>query len=139
MPHFSDPLLIDIVIKAARRVNRKLCLSGTPCEITINPADGEMLTPDPVENQDLYDIILMQAECLLAQREYQIELRDADGGVLIRDGEQAVDTRAAGVARGTFFNSDHGPCAELKACLRDMKLNGACKAGGVGGPGKMVW
>jgi hypothetical protein len=135
MPLFSEPLLIQIVIKAARRVNRKLCITGTPCEITIDPATGDMLTPDPLEHQDLYDIVLMQAECMVAQREYQTELRDGGGGVLINDGEQTVDTRAAGVARGTFFNSDYSPCAELKDCLRDMKLSGPCG----GSPGKLVW
>ena len=137
MPLFSDPLLIQIVFKAARRVNRKLGLSNGPCEITIDPATGDMLTPDPATNEDLYDIVLMQAECLIAAREYQKELRDAEGGVLVKDGEQAVDTRAAGVARGTFYNSPYSPCAELKDCLRDMKLNGVC--GDTGGPGKLVW
>jgi hypothetical protein len=137
MPHFSEPLLIQIVIKAARRVNRKLGLTCTQWEITIDPADGEMLTPDPDENQDLYDIVLMQAECLISQREFQTELRNAEGGIMIRDGEQVVDQRAAGVARGTFYNSDYSPCAELKQCIRDMKLNGpGCQSGG---PGKLVW
>lgn len=140
MPTFSQQVLIQIVIKAARRVNRKLRLTGGPCEITIDPADGSMLTPDPDENQDLYDILLMQAECMIAQREYQTELRDGDGGVRVRDGEQEVDTRSVGIARGTFFDSDHGPCGELERCIRDMRLDGPCKAdGGAGGGGKLVW
>ena len=134
MPLFSEPLLIQIVIKAARRVNRKLCLTGTALEITIDPGTGDMLTPDPDENQDLYDIVLMQAECMVSQREYQSELRGADGGVVIRDGEQTVDTKSAGVARGTLFNSGFSPCAELKMCMRDMKLRGLGS-----GPGKLVW
>jgi len=137
MPLFSDPLLIQIVIKAARRVNRKLGLTNGPCEISIDPTTGDLLTPDPASNEDLYDIVLMQAECLIASREYQQELRDASGGVVIRDGEQTVDTKSAGVARGTFYNSPYGPCAELAICLRDMKLNGVCN--NKGGPGKLVW
>lgn len=139
MPAFSDPLLIQILIKAARRVNRKLRLTGGPCEITIDPATGDMLAPDPDENQDLYDIVLMQAECLISQREFQKELRDASGGVLVRDGEQTVDTRGVGVARGTFFDSDYGPCAELRKCMRDMQLDGPCSETDAGGPGKLVW
>jgi len=120
MPAFSNPTLIQIMIKAARRINRKLCLLGTDREITIDPSTGEMLTPDPDDNQDLYDMVLLQAECLISGREYQSELRNADGGVLVKDGEQTVDTRAAGVARGTFYNSPYSPCAELKSglCLK---------------------
>jgi hypothetical protein len=134
MPTFSDQLLVDILKKAARRINRKLNLTGTALEITIDDS-GLMATPDPADNQDLYDMVLLQAECLITQREYQTELRDADGGVMIRDGEQTVDTRGTGVARGTFFNSDYSPCAELKEAVLEMKLNGP---GGLG-TGKLVW
>lgn len=115
MPAFSDPLLIQILIKAARRINRKLCLFDTEDEITIDPSTGDLATPDSTtgRGQALYDMVLLQAECMISTREYQSELRNADGGVLVRDGEQTVDTRAAGVARGTFYNSEYSPCAEL--------------------------
>ncbi|TFH25902.1 hypothetical protein E4G67_00150 [Candidatus Bathyarchaeota archaeon] len=135
MPAFSDPLLIEIIIKAARRVNRKLCLSGTTWEITINPSTGDLLTPDPEKNQDLYDIVLMQAECLISSREFQSELRGADGGVLIRYGEQTTDMRGVGAVRGTFFNSTQSPCAQLDRCIKTAKMNSALG----GGAGKLVW
>lgn len=135
MPAFSDPLLIQIVIKAARRVNRKLCLFGTDREITIDPSTGDILTPDPDsdEGQRLYDLVLLQAECLITTREMQSELRDASGGVLVRDGEQTVDRRAAGVARGTFYNSEFSPCAELKEEILIEKMRDT------GESGKLVW
>ena len=135
MPAFSDPLLIEIVIKAARRINRKLCLFGTSKEVTIDPSTGDMLTPDPDENGGIYDMVLLQAECLVSGREYQSELRNADGGVLIRDGEQTVDLRNAGIARGTFFNSEFSPCAELKEWVTIEKMRSLEG----GGAGKCVW
>lgn len=131
MPTFSDPLLIEIVIKAARRVNRRLCLCDTADEIVIDPSTGDILSPE--DDCVLYDLVLLQAECLITQREYQMELRDAGGGVLIRDGEQIVDRRSAGVARGTFFNSPHSPCAELDQAIKMEKMNRS------GGEGKLVW
>lgn len=135
MPAFSTPLLIEIVIKAARRVNRKLCLFGTSDEIVIDPSTGEITAPasELPDGQELYDLVLLQAECLITAREYQTELRNADGGVLVRDGEQSVDTRAAGVARGTFYNSPHSPCAELAEWIKIEKMRRA------GGEGKLVW
>lgn len=132
MPTFSDQLLVDIVKKAARRVNRKLCLFGTSDEIIIDNT-GEMTSPDPAKNGDLYDLVLLQAECLITQREFQTELRDANGGVMIRDGEQVVDRRAAGVARGTFYDSSNSPCAEIMRELKIEKFNRA------GGSGKCIW
>ena len=137
MPTFSNPLLIEIVIKAARRVNRKLCLFCTDCEITIDPSTGDMLTPDPesCKGQALYDIVLMQAHCLISMREFQSELRAADGGVVIKDGEQTVDTRGAGVARGTFYDSDQSPCAQLDRCIKIEKMNSI----NGGGAGKCIW
>lgn len=135
MPAFSNQLLIDIVVKAARRINRKLCLFGTNEEVFIDESTGEISSPDPDsdEGKALYDLVLLQAECLISTREFQTELRDADGGVMVRDGEQTVDTRAAGVARGTFYNSEYSPCAELAEWIKIEKMRRA------GGLGKLVW
>lgn len=135
MAIFSDQVLIDILKKAARRVNRKMCLFGTADEIVIDDV-GDMTSPDPETHGSLYDLVLLQAECMIASREFQSELRDGGGGVMVDDGEQTVDTRAVGVARGSFFDSPFSPCAELKEAIRDEKLN---RTGGPGGPGKMVW
>jgi len=127
---FSDAQLIVILQKAARRINRVLCLTGTDSEIVVNTTTGD-ITP---ANGDLHDVVLLQSECLISQLELVDELADG-AGVSIKDGEQSVDTRGAGVARGTFFNSGNSPCSELKIALRDMKLEGI----NPGGPGKLVW
>lgn len=135
MAVFSDQVLIDILIKAARRINRKLCLSNTADEVVID-ANGDMTSPDPDTNQDLYDMVLLQAECMISTREFQTDLRDSAGGVLVKDGEQVTDTRAAGVARGTFYDSEYSPCGELASWISTEKMN---RSGGGGGPGRMVW
>ncbi len=133
MAKYSDIQLIQIIQKAGRRINRKLCLTGTSNEVVVD-GGGEIVAP--TGNPDLQDIVLMQAECMVASREYQDDLRDA-GGIVIRDGEQTVDTSKTGIARGTFYSSEFSPCAELKMCIRDMKLRGI--EPGSGGPGKLVW
>jgi len=127
MPRFSDPQLLAILRKAARRINRKLYLDGTSSEITVD--DSGNITPS---NDDMADLVLLQAECMIASREYQDDLTEGGGGILIRDGEQSVDTTSAAVARGTFFNSTNSPCAELKEAVRleQLKLSGG---------GKLVW
>jgi len=135
MATFSDQVLIDILKKAARRINRKLCLSNTADEVVIDDT-GDMISPDPDTNQDLYDLTLLQAECLISTREFQSELRDAGGGVVVKDGEQTTDTRGAGIARGSFYDSPFSPCAELADWINTEKLN---RMGGGGGPGRLVW
>ena len=121
MPNFSDTTLLAILKKAVRRINRKLALTGTAGEISIDNLG--CITPD---DEDLKDLVLLQAECMISQTEFQQDLRDNDAGVLVKDGEQTVDTRNAGVARGTFFDSPNSPCEELKACIAMEQLNRAC-------------
>lgn len=131
---FSDSKLILILQKAARRINRKLTLTSTDSEVVIG-ASGNMTAPDPTvgTNAELYDIVLLQAECMVAQREYQTELRSGDGGVRIKDGEQEIDTKSVGNARRGFYSSSYSPCAELEKWIRIEKMNR------IGGNGKLVW
>ncbi len=116
---FSDNQLILIVIKAARRVNRKLCLLGTSDEIIVSASTGEITSPD---DDALDDLVMLQAECMIASRQFSEELTDGTAGVLMKDGEQALDTRAKGIARGTFFDSPNSPCEELKEAIVQEKL-----------------
>ena len=119
MATFSDAQLIQIVVKAGRRINRRLCLTGTSNEITIDATTGEVTAPD---NNDLDDLVLMQAECMIAGREFSEELSNGTTGVLVKDGEQILDTRASAIARGTFYNSPHSPCEELKEAIAMRKM-----------------
>ena len=120
MAVFSDNQLIQIVIKAARRVNRKLCLTGTTNEIVVSNVTGEVTAPD---NNDLDDLVLLQAECMIASRQFSEELSDGTTGLLVTDGEQTLSTKGAAVARGTFFDSPHSPCAELIEAIRLYKIS----------------
>ena len=126
---FTDATLIAILVKAGRRINRRVCLTGTTDEITVNATTGEIL---PAEG-DLQDLVLLQAECLVASRESQEELSDGTAGLLVKDGEQTLDTRGATVARGTFFDSPYGPCAEL---IEAVKLQKIIRSGS---SGRLIW
>lgn len=108
MATYSDTQLIQIVIKAARRVNRNLCLFDTDDEIVISISTGEITS---VDDGTFEDLVLLQAECLLSQRDYTLDLNTDQVGIKVVDGEQSLDNKAKGVARGTFFNSDFSPCA----------------------------
>lgn len=128
MATFSDTQLIQIVIKAARRINRKLNLTGTANEVVVNSTNGEVTSPD---NDDLDDLVLLQAECLIASRQFSEELLDGTAGLVVKDGEQTLDTKGATVARGTFFNSPHSPCAELVEAIKLYKMDNTT--------GRLIW
>lgn len=133
MPRLSDTQLIIILKKAARRINRLLCLFDTADEITVandgcvTPADGA-----------LEDLVLLQAECMVAQRSYMefISGDSSSAGVLVKDGEQSIDTRDAGSSIASAFSSSLNPCEELKAQLAAEQMK---RCGGADGPGKCVW
>jgi len=118
MTRYSNTQLIQILQKAARRINRELSLFGTSNEITVNNA-GDMTPSDGA----LYDLVLMQAECMISSTDYSNELSDGGTGIMSKDGEQVLDTRGSAVARGTFFDSPHSPCKELEKALVSYKLN----------------
>ena len=133
MARFSDIQLIQILQKAGRRINRRLCLFGTTDEVVVD--NGGNIT-SPVDNGTLNDLVLMQAECMISQRDASEALLAGTDGVRIVDGEQSIDTRAAAIARGTFFNSPHSPCGELEVQLKIEKLNRLMSGGG---GGRLVW
>jgi len=119
MAIFSDAQLIQIVIKAARRINRRLCLFDTTSEVVIDIATGDFVTPsDP----SLEDLVLMQAECMIEQRIAQESTIDGSDGVVIKDGEQTIDTTGRAASRGTFFDGPN-PCSELENQIKIEKLN----------------
>lgn len=121
MARFSDPQLVQILQKASRRINRKLCLFGTQDEITVDGA-GEVSTPAG-DDGSLTDLVLLQAECMVASADFQSDLTSNGGGIMAKDGEQTIDTRTRAIARGTFFDSEYSPCAELKEAIMFEKLN----------------
>jgi len=133
MARFSDIQLIQILQKAGRRINRRLCLFGTTDEVVVD-SGGNITSPSG--DGGLEDLVLMQAECMISQRDAQESLLNGTDGVKIDDGEQTIDTRASAIARGTFFNSPHSPCGELEAQLKIEKMN-RLMSGEDGG--KLVW
>ena len=114
MPRYTDQFLLQVLQKAARRVNRRLCLTTTTQEIVVDasgcitPADG-----------DLEDIVLLQAECLILNIDINNDFATAadgtGGGYKVTDGEQTLDTKgevaSRASARTNYLNSEFNPCA----------------------------
>lgn len=125
MARYSDAQIIQIIQKSARRVNRELCLVGTSDEISVD-ASGNLSPTDP----DIYDIVLLQAECMIMQidmnNDFTAAADGAGGGYYVRDGEQAMDTRgevaSRANARTDYLNSKYNPCAELQRAILSEKL-----------------
>lgn len=133
MPRFSDQQLIQILQKAGRRINRRLCLENTSDEIVVDSSG--CITPD---SQRLHDLVLMQAECMLAGRDYVFDLNSGGAGLFAKDGEQIIDTRAIGAVRAGYFNSKHGPCAELEEAIK-LELLKRGGGGTMGNIGYDIW
>lgn len=125
MARFSDAQLIQVLQKSARRINRELCLIGTTDELSVD-ASGT-ISPD---DQALYDMVLLQAECMIMQidmnNDFTSAADGAGGGYYVRDGEQALDTRgevaSRAQARTNYLNSGYNPCAELQRAMLSEKL-----------------
>ena len=129
MPRYSDAYLVQVVEKAARRINRRLCLTGTEDQISVD-ASGCISPADP----DLEDIVLLQAECMILNIDTNLDFTTgADGtgaGYFVRDGEQSFDTRgevgSRVRARTNYMNSQFNPCAELEREIVKEKLRRQC-------------
>lgn len=125
MPRYTDQYLLQILNKAARRINRRLCLTNTAEEIVVDSSG--CITP---ADSDLEDIVLLQAECMIAQvdvnNDFATAADGAGGGYFVRDGEQSFDTRgeiaSRAKARIDYLDSKHGPCAELEREIVKEKL-----------------
>lgn len=129
MARFTDQQLIKILQKAGRRINRRLCLEGTTDEVSVD-ASG-CISPD---SPRLSDLVLLQAECMIANRDFVFDLNSGGAGLLAKDGEQIIDTRASTVARTSYFNSKYGPCAELEEAIKFelLKRGGGGELGNIG-------
>lgn len=123
----SDTQYIALFQKAARRLNRELTLTGSGA-IVVDSA-GDITSSDP-ENR-MHDLLLLQAECLLASRDFTYSLNSGTAGVSVSDGEQSLDNRASASARQGLYDSAHSPCAQLKQALNSFKLEQT--------DGKLIW
>jgi len=123
---YTDAQLVGFLQKSARRINRILDLTDTTDEIAVSSSG--VLTPT---NTDFEDLVLLQAECLISTREVQADLSSGGGGVVVKDGEQNIDTKQRTASREAFYASPHNPCAQLELALKIEKVNR--------NSGKLVW
>lgn len=118
MARFSDEQLIQILQKAARRVNRRLSLTDTVDAVVVD-ASGNITSPN---NEDLVDIVLLQSECMILNIDTNNDINN--GGVLVVDGEQTLDTRIKSSSRVAYMGNDFNPCAELEKAINVELLKG---------------
>lgn len=85
---YSDSQMITFLIKAITRINRKLQLTGTTSEMSYNVLSGA-ITPEP--NDDLFDLIMMQSECLVVKSRNSSAIGK---GIRVRDDDTEIDTTA---------------------------------------------
>ncbi len=129
MARFSDAQLVQIVVKSARRINRRLCLTGTVNEISVD-ASGCILPA----NNDFEDLVLLQAECIIINidlnNDFNSSADGTGGGYMVRDGEQRFDSRGEASSRASsrtdYLNSPHSPCSELEKEIVKEKLKRSC-------------
>lgn len=123
---FTDDQISDTLNKAARRVNRVLALT-----------DGDAIVlssgvfTQPTETDELRDIVLLQAECMLMNRAATSDIITGAAGVVVRDGEQQIDTTDRSAAVTDLFTNKYNPCAELEQAYAVAMLNRST--------GKMIW
>jgi len=86
---FTDDQYELLLSKALNRLNRKLSLTGTTSELSINQTDGSI---QPTPDASMQDLIVLQAECLIAKN----LRRTAIGkGIKVKDGPSSIDTTAS--------------------------------------------
>lgn len=124
---YSNSVLYTIIEKSARKINRELNLVQNE-KITVQSG----VITNPTTDDDIYDLVLMQAECLLIQKDANTGVGSGGGdGVVVRDGEQTIDMKGRSDARNNYLAGDFNPCKELRHALRDEKLRRS--------QGKLVW
>lgn len=123
---FTDDQISDTLNKAARRVNRVLSLTGSDAILL---SSGVFI--QPTETDELRDLLLLQAECMLMNRAATSDLITGAAGVVVRDGEQQIDTTDRSAAVVDLFENQFNPCAELEKAYAIAMLNRSA--------GKMIW
>ena len=108
------------VEKALNRINRRLRLIGTDNEMSFNTNTG-LIDPDP--DAAVYDLILMQIECMIVKRGRRIAIGK---GIRVKDGETEIDTTAGFRGYNDLVNDI---CGELDDAIEDYLANGAGDGG----------
>lgn len=108
---FTDVEFNDFVNKAVKRVNRKLCLTGTSDQMVFDEGTG-IITPAP--NDTKLDIIVLQIECFVVTRDRKTAVGK---GIKVKDGETSIDTTAS---FGGFNQQVRTICGELDEAVSEF-------------------
>ena len=107
---FTDAEYNDFVNKAVKRINRRLCLTGTSSQMVFDTGTG-IITPAP--NDTFIDFLVMQIECFLVKRDRKTAVGK---GIKVKDGETSIDTTAS--FKG-FDDQIGNICGELSDAVDD--------------------
>lgn len=118
---FTDAELKIFLQKSINRLNRKLRLTGTAGELSIDQTTDAIL---PTPNSTLQDLIVLQMECIMAQQRYSDSLA---GGIRVKDGDSEIDKTS-----GLKANKDvvDRICDELDAAILDYLTNDPSQGAG---------
>jgi hypothetical protein len=122
----TEENLRAFVHKAVNRLNRRLELVGLTTTLSVD-SDCNINFPDNA----LRDLIVLQAECLIAKR---TQMEAVNKGIRIRSGTDEVDTTAG---FGGLESVTQSVCEELEAAFKDYAENAASDAVVEGG--KLIW
>jgi hypothetical protein len=122
----TEENLRAFIHKAVNRLNRRLELAGLETTLSVD-ADCNINFP----NSALRDLIVLQAECLIAKR---TQMEAVNKGIRIRSGTDEVDTTAG---FGGLESVTKSVCEELDEAFQDYMENAASDA--VVDGGKLIW
>lgn len=108
---FTTGEFARFIDKAVKRINRRLCFTGTAAELTFNTLTGQI---SPVPDSTICDFILMQAECMISKRNFNVGIRK---GIRVKDGETEIDTTAG---FGGFSDMIKSFCGELDEAVKEF-------------------
>jgi len=105
---FTESMINTFIIKAIRRINRRLGFTGTSNEISID-FERKLITPTP--NDTILDLIIMQTECLIMKNKSG---KAGSSGIRLKDGDSEVDLGAGAKVTIDLTNSI---CKELNDAI----------------------
>lgn len=108
---FTSEQLNTFIKKALNRLNRRLELTGTSGQLSLNTSTG-LISPTP--SPTILDFIVLQTECLITKRDRRVAIGK---GIRVRDGETEIDTTAS--FRG-WHDTVRDICDELKEAIEDF-------------------
>lgn len=115
-PSYSDARLQQLILVAATLVRVDMSLTDT---YTID-LTGLSITPDPMEDEDYSNLILLKSACMLSETDMR---ENACKFLKVKDDKSFIDNTKAADIYKSIYEGEHGPCALYKQSLLDYQIN----------------